>query len=143
MIPDLFISFDPTPDSLHLTDAPVIVDKGDCKGVHIAASNLAKDLEAVTGSKPQVLQHDSGVEAPEVAETAIIVGTVQSLLIQSVLKHSDLSVSDIIGQWESFVITIQHDPLSRCKRALVIIGSDKRGTIYGVYTLSEQIGVSP
>lgn len=58
-------------------------------------------------------------------------------------QHNRLRVDDIEGQWESYVTTMVPEPVPGWERALVIAGSDKRGTIYGIYSLSEQIGVSP
>ena len=49
----------------------------------------------------------------------------------------------IAGQWESFIIQVVPEPLLGVASGLVIAGSDKRGTIYGIYDLSEEIGVSP
>ena len=54
-----------------------------------------------------------------------------------------IDVSSIAGKWESFLIQVVAKPLPGVSSALVIAGSDKRGTIYGIYDLSEQIGVSP
>ena len=50
---------------------------------------------------------------------------------------------DLKGKWESFVITTIPNPQPNAKQWLVIAGSDKRGTIYGIYELSRQLGVSP
>jgi hypothetical protein len=47
------------------------------------------------------------------------------------------------AQWESYVLQIVKNPLPGVDAALVIAGSDRRGTIYGIYQLSEMIGVSP
>lgn len=54
-----------------------------------------------------------------------------------------LDVSEIEGEWEAFVSSVVDEPLDGCGRALVIAGADPRGTIYGIYDVSEQIGVSP
>ncbi|MBV9880108.1 MAG: glycosyl hydrolase 115 family protein, partial [Gemmatirosa sp.] len=54
-----------------------------------------------------------------------------------------IDVSAITGKWESFFLQTVDNPLPGIKQALVIVGSDKRGTIYGIYDLSQQIGVSP
>jgi hypothetical protein len=54
-----------------------------------------------------------------------------------------LDVAAIRGQWEAFLVEVIEQPLPGVDRALVIAGSDKRGTIYGIYEISQQIGVSP
>ncbi len=63
-------------------------------------------------------------------------------MIDSLMPAGKLDASDLQGKWESFVITRSGSTAGR-EQALVIAGSDKRGTIYGIYDLSEQIGVSP
>ena len=52
------------------------------------------------------------------------------------MKAGKLDVDGVRGQWESFVI-------ETVDGSLVVAGSDKRGTIYGIYDISEKIGVSP
>jgi hypothetical protein len=52
-------------------------------------------------------------------------------------------VSEVEGKWESFTSQVVENPVPGCSKALVIAGSDPRGTIYGIYDISEQIGVSP
>ena len=59
------------------------------------------------------------------------------------VKSGKLNADAISGKWESFIITTIANPLPGVDQALVIAGSDKRGTIYGIYEISEQIGVSP
>lgn len=86
------------------------------KRVRIAVENLRKDLTAVTGSPC----------AP------VIVGTAGKSSVIS--KYADV-LRELDGKWEQYVITTDGD-------SLVIIGSDKRGTIYGIYELSRQLGVS-
>ena len=59
------------------------------------------------------------------------------------IRERKLDVAPVAGKWESFVIQVVPQPLPGVDSALIIAGSDKRGTIYGIYDLSEQIGVSP
>lgn len=47
------------------------------------------------------------------------------------------------GKWEAFTSTLVRNPTDGVDQALVLAGSDKRGTIFSLYDLSEQIGVSP
>lgn len=118
---------------------PLYVDKQDHWGVLRAAKDLQGDIEKVTGAKPALLE-----STPAGVHTAVIIGTVgKSALIDGLVRSGKLDVSAIRGKWESFVIANVGQPLPGVERALVIAGSDKRGTIYGIYEISEQIGVSP
>jgi hypothetical protein len=74
----------------------------------------------------------------------ILIGTLgQSDVVDQLVWSGKIDVSSIAGKWESYISTvIEENPYSRGP-ALVIIGSDRRGTIYGAYDISEQIGVSP
>ncbi|MGH8166125.1 MAG: glycosyl hydrolase 115 family protein, partial [Woeseiaceae bacterium] len=84
------------------------------------------------------------ISAGEARGTAVIVGTLgRSAPIDDLVRHGKLDVSEIQGRWESFVMEVVDAPSPGVDRALVIAGSDKRGTIYGIYDLSEHIGVSP
>src|SRR5262249_51161315 len=75
---------------------------------------------------------------------AIIIGTVgKSPIIGKLIGDGKVDASQISGKWESFFIQVVHQPLPDIQNALVIVGSDKRGTLFGIYDLSEQIGVSP
>ena len=51
-------------------------------------------------------------------------------------------MSAVAGRWDTYLLQIVDNPLPNVDQALVIVGSNKRGTIYGIYDLSEQIGVS-
>lgn len=64
-------------------------------------------------------------------------------MIDSLVSDGKINVTDIEGLWESFVSTVVENPIEGCDKALVIAGSDARGTIYGIYDVSEQMGVSP
>lgn len=117
----------------------ILVDTNDWKVAQIAAADLAADIERVTGRKPALKQSAEGLQV-----CAVLVGTLgRSPVIDRLVKENKLEVKDIQGQWESFVITAVNDPLPGVKQALVIAGSDRRGTAYGVYELSKRIGVSP
>ncbi len=116
--------------------ASIIVDENDWKGVIRAAHDLGDDVRKVTGFPSQVrlLSSDSpGMKQPK----SIIVGTIgKSRIIDRIIRQKKLNVSKVKGQWESYIIDIVDGNL-------IIAGSDKRGTIYGIYDISERIGVSP
>src|SRR6185503_11404694 len=67
----------------------------------------------------------------------------KNALIDQLVREKKLDVSAVAGRWETFVTQVVDKPIAGVDRALVIAGSDKRGTIYGVYDLSSEIGVSP
>lgn len=110
--------------------SPIIVDSRDWKGVSRAANDLADDIRKVTGTKAEVAMG-------QIKKGSIIAGTIgKSRLIDGLIARKKIDVSKIRGQWESYLIDLVDDNL-------VIAGSDKRGTIYGIYEISKQIGVSP
>jgi hypothetical protein len=74
----------------------------------------------------------------------VIIGTIgKSPLIDSLAGSGKINVAEIAGKWETFLIQVVENPFPDVENALVIAGSDKRGTIYGMFDLSEKIGVSP
>jgi uncharacterized membrane protein YdfJ with MMPL/SSD domain len=74
----------------------------------------------------------------------VIAGTIgHSTVIDNLIASNAIDVSAVKGQWESFVTQLVKNPMPGTPQALVIAGSDPRGTIYGIYDVSEQIGVSP
>lgn len=110
----------------------------DYDGVIRAIGDLQSDLEKVSGTKPQL---STGKFE---SETAIIIGTIgHSEIIDKLIENNKINVSDIKGKWETFIIQSVTNPLNGVKQALIITGSDKRGTIFGIYDLAEKIGVSP
>ena len=119
--------------------ATLCVDSSDWAGVVRAVGDLQADVERVTGIKPALCG-----DAPALKGNAIIIGTVgKSALIDRLIQAKKIDVAGIKGKWESFFLQVVQQPLPGVASALVIAGSDKRGTIYGIYDLSEQIGVSP
>ncbi len=119
--------------------APILIDAADWPGVRRVAGDLQADIARVSSVRPELLD-----QTPAATPCAIIVGTVgRSPLLDRLIQAGKLDVAGIAGRWEAFQIETVDHPLPGIDRALVIAGSDKRGTIYGVYTLSEQLGVSP
>ncbi len=113
------------------TAAPIVVDKGDWKGVIRAAADLGDDIRKVTDVNPQM------IKSKKFVKHAIIAGTIgKSGLINNLVAKKKIDVSKVKGQWESYLIDVVDG-------SLVIAGSDKRGTIYGIYEISRLIGVSP
>ncbi|KAL2193891.1 glycoside hydrolase family 115 protein [Corynascus similis CBS 632.67] len=81
---------------------------------------------------------------PSPEDVVIIAGTIgHSKVIDKLISRKSIDVSRVKGKWESFTSQVVKNPVPGCKQALVIAGSDPRGTIYGIYDVSEQIGVSP
>ncbi len=119
--------------------AGIYYEQEDYKVVEIAANLLAKDIANVTGVMPSVYT-DSG----QIKNSVVIVGTIgQSKLIDRLIKEGKINSADIAGQWETYALQVVERPLPNIDSALVIFGSDRRGTAYGVFELSKQIGVSP
>ena len=115
------------------------VDANDYPGVVRAVSDLQADIKRVTNCTA-VIVHGLGDQQPNV----ILIGTLgKSALIDQLVRDGRIDVTAIAGKWESFTIQTVANPLPGIAHALVIAGSDKRGTLYGIYDLSEQIGVSP
>ena len=118
--------------------APLVVDTNDFPGVTIAANNLQSDISRVTGIAPAVQNAENS------SANSILIGTIgKSQIIDRLVREGKINVAPIAGKWESFIIQVVPKPLPGVQNALVICGSDKRGTIYGIYDLSENIGVSP
>ena len=116
----------------------LLVADNDKKGVLIAANNLQKDFERVCGSKAALLNAPS----PD-TKRYVIAGTLESSYIKQIVKAKKIDEKELKGKVEKYLMTVVDNPLPGVDEALVIAGSDMRGTIYGIYELSEQIGVSP
>jgi hypothetical protein len=120
--------------------APLVVNAADWPGVVRVAGALQGDIQSVTGTMP-TLEMDT---VPSSATQAVIIGTVgKSALITQLVNAGKLDVSGIQGKWENYLIQIVASPMAGVDSALVIAGSDKRGTIFGMYDVSSRIGVSP
>ncbi len=119
--------------------ATLFVDSADFPGVVRAANDLQADIERVT-NRVVAVAHDE----KRLGSNVIIVGTAgKSKIIDQLIRDHKIDVTAIASKWESFLIQVVPKPLPGVASALIIAGSDKRGTIYGIYDLSSQIGVSP
>ena len=118
--------------------AAILYDASDAAVVKRAAELFAADVEAVTGRYPRVTSA-AGETGP-----AVIVGTVGgSALIRRLSEAGKIDTAPLEGAWERYLIQTVANPLPGIRKALVIAGSDRRGAAYGLFTLSELIGVSP
>ena len=151
----------PTPEPFTIIDnskanAMMYIDANDSEydGISIIAEAFKADIARVTG----IGVDDEGVanESPnglqvvtdksQLSGKAIIAGTIGSNgndLINQLVSEGKINVSDIEGKWESYKLQVVKNPIAGVDEALVIAGSDKRGTIYGIFRISELMGVSP
>lgn len=138
------LAFSETADGLKLAgtgSAPtIVIDSKDWPGVTRTGNDLANDFGLVTGTKGKVATSTGGLSNAPV----IIAGTIgKSPLIDSLVSAGKIDVSAIKGKWESFTSQLVANPVEGVSSALVLAGSDKRGIIFALYDISEQIGVSP
>ena len=106
----------------------IYMDANDCRGVSYAANALVKDIRNVSGSQATITSN---------RKATILVGTIgHSAAIDQLVKQKRINGNLLKGKREKFIITVVNNQL-------VIAGSDRRGTIYGIYELSQQMGVSP
>jgi hypothetical protein len=138
-----YIGTSPAPGGFTLarggTAATLYVDSADDPGVIHAARELQADVRRVTGVEAPLLTSEKSLHGDPV-----LIGTIgKSPVIDSLVRKGAIDVGPIRGKWESTLTQVVVHPLPGIGRALVIAGSDRRGTIYGIYDLSENIGVSP
>lgn len=143
-----FVRFDAGPGAVVLARggaaARIVVDANDDPAVRHAAASLQDDIARVSGARPALLQALPAAGANAQGADLVLVGTLgKSALIDRLARDGRIDAAGIRGKWEGYLVQAVDNPLPGVARALVIAGSDRRGTVYGMYTLSEQIGVSP
>ncbi|MCM3633358.1 glycosyl hydrolase 115 family protein [Paenibacillus camelliae] len=122
--------------------APIYIDASgqDGSGLKLVAQSLASDIELVTGVLPTVVTE----QAETACDMAIVAGTIgSSKLIDELVAKGKLELSSLKHKRESFQIQVIEQPFDNVAQAIVIVGSEKRGTFYGLYHISSLIGVSP
>jgi len=118
---------------------PIVLSTGEFPGVIRIAKLFQDDIFQVTAVKPELI-----IGELSKSESVIIAGTLgKSELIDRLVATGKLNVSDLKGKWETSLVQVVEKPFPGIKQALVIVGSDKRGTIFGMFDLSRQMGVSP
>lgn len=134
--------------------APILVEKSGYEGVRRIAGAVAEDICLVTDVRPEIVDEEwlavkaghvgSAADGSAGASRLILCATLgSSPLIDRLEEGGRLDLSDIRGKREVFGIKLLANPFEGVDTALVICGSDKRGTIYGMFTLSEYLGVTP
>ncbi|AQQ09388.1 hypothetical protein L21SP3_01192 [Sedimentisphaera cyanobacteriorum] len=120
--------------------AEIIIDSEDSKVVHTAGECFIKDLKTVSGR-----DFDIRSSMPQMAENVVLIGSAgKSSFIDQLISEEKFDSSTVAQQqWESFVLSVVEEPFEGVYKALVIAGSDPRGTAFGVFELSEMMGVSP
>jgi len=114
----------------------ILADEADNSAIQIALKALQKDFKAVCGTEARISN------SPD-ASRMIIVGSIGSKYISQLITSGKIDGSQLKGKIEKYIMTTVENPVDGVSDALVIAGSDRRGTVYGIYELSEQIGVSP
>ncbi|MCX2678642.1 glycosyl hydrolase 115 family protein [Galbibacter sp. EGI 63066] len=118
---------------------PILISKNDAKVVQIAAELFVGDIHTITGQNP-----DIKYKAPKKANQIVLAGTLgKNPWIDQLVIDGKADVTSIKGKWESWSVQLIENPLKGVEKALVIIGSDRRGTAYGILELSRMMGVSP
>lgn len=137
---DTFVVFTPEPHHFPLITkgAPcsIVMDTAEDEGVKMAISNLQQDIRQVCNNQPALLNNIP-------AKRCVIIGNYHSAIIQKLIAAGKIDKELLINKNEKFLLQVIAKPADGVDEALVIAGSDKRGTIYGIYELSKQMGVSP
>ncbi len=118
---------------------PIVISNNDFEGVKLVAKWFANDIEMVCGSQPKICGQDFRAQ-----KQIILIGTIgNSELLDKLMEKGLIDVAEINGQWERSLTQVVENPFPGVDKALVLAGSDKRGTIYAMLNLSRKFGVSP
>ncbi len=118
---------------------PVIVEKSADPAVLRVAESFADDLKRVSGKKPRLYK-----SPVKIKKSSVLIGVLgQSAFIDELVESGKLNTDGLSGQWEAYQISVVKNPWPKVDELLVVVGSDRRGAIYGAYDISEKIGVSP
>jgi hypothetical protein len=117
----------------------ILIDAAADPAVRHVAESFAADLQRVSGQVPNRIAEPSQAHGD-----LVIIGVLgHSPVLDGLATTGKIKAGDIAGEWEAYRQIVVDHPFASVARALVIVGSDRRGAVYGVYDLSEKIGVSP
>ena len=132
------------------------IDKKDSEyeGISLVAEALKSDMNRVIGEKVdqegKAIDNNNGLtivtEKSLLSGKAIIAGTFGENgndVINQLINEGTVDIKDLENRWESYQMQVVKKPFNGVDEALVIIGTDKRGTIYGLFHISEIMGISP
>lgn len=105
-------------------------------GVKKVAGKVAKDVEGTLSFCPEIC------ETVVTAKQAVIAVTAGSGELAEILCSKISKLGQVEGKRESYAFIVAENPVEGIESALVIYGSDKLGTIYGLFHLSELLGVT-
>ena len=141
--PIQFVSSSPSRGSFALASdgkaAEIVASSEDYPGVLRVVGHFRMDIKNVTGIEPNYSEDN-----PSGSDPIVIVGTLgKNPLIDQLAANGKIDSKSLEGKWEKYLIKKVSNPTPDIAEALVIAGSDKRGTIFGMFEISKQIGVSP
>lgn len=111
----------------------------DYDGLKLVAESFVEDINMVTEIRPEILSDIS-----KGSKNVIIAGSIgNNHIIDELILKNVIDVSSIKDKRECYKIQVVEYICEGIDQAIIIAGSDKRGTIYGIYHISELIGVSP
>lgn len=123
------------------TATALVLDQNDSRTVHAVARLFANDIKQASCSAcmPEIL-----FDLPSQMDDVIIVGTCSgSALIHQLAESGIIDIAPIENGWEQYLLQVIDNPYPNIRKALVIAGSDRRGVAYGLFGLSEAMGISP
>ena len=134
------ISASPSPDAVAIAlqgkTTIVAYDEKEALCVGKAVNLFAEDIHKVTNCKTSIINQLGDAQQP-----MVVAGTFgKSRLIAQLLKTCKINAKDLKGTWERYKIL---PIIYKGNPIIAVIGSDKRGTAYGLMELSQKIGVSP
>ncbi|UDQ98681.1 glycosyl hydrolase 115 family protein [Lentisphaerota bacterium WC36G] len=122
---------------------PVYYDASEAQVVDLSVSALQGDITDISEQTPVIIEKKSW-EFSEEVPFAVLVATVnKSELGKKLAEKMPQTAQKLNNKWEKFALKIVDNPIAGVKKALVILGSDRRGTAYGVFEVSKRLGVSP
>lgn len=128
----------PSPHSISLGNALILVDEKESQTVHKAAMLLQEDIQTILGYQPNIKMKITK------AKTVILIGSVtHSSYLKQLIRYKKINLSTIANKWEAYQIQVVRHPFAGIDQALIIAGSDRRGTAFGTLEISRQMGISP